>query len=103
MKIKESDPTFIKQGRLQGGLNKNPGHHALPTKCHHQKLLERILFMCRKLYHYLTDTFVPIDYGIEFFTITWIKWGDTPLALLFLSPISMFSFTFLILTALGIL
>ena len=26
-----------------------------------------------------------------------IKWGDTPLALLFLSPISMFSFTFLIL------
>ena len=26
----------------------------------------------------------------------WIKWGDTPLALLFLSPIPMFSFTFLI-------
>ena len=32
-----------------------------------------------------------------------IKWGDTPLALLFLSPISMFSFTFLISTALGVL
>ncbi len=25
-----------------------------------------------------------------------IKWGDTPLVLLFLSPIPMFSFTFLI-------
>ena len=29
--------------------------------------------------------------------IKWIKWGDTPLVLLFLSPITMFSFTFLIL------
>ena len=28
--------------------------------------------------------------------IKWIKWGDTPLVLLFLPPIPMFSFTFLI-------
>ena len=28
--------------------------------------------------------------------IKWIKWGGTPLVLLFLSPIPMFSFTFLI-------
>ena len=48
-------------------MNKDPDHHALRTKCHHQKLLVRILLICRKLYHYLTDTFVSIDYGIEFF------------------------------------
>ena len=30
-----------------------------------------------------------------------IKWGDTPLALLLLSPISMFSFTFLISNGVG--
>jgi hypothetical protein len=30
-----------------------------------------------------------------------IKWGDTPLALLFLSPISMFSCTFLIFNSCG--
>ena len=33
--------------------------------------------------------------------IKWIKWGDTPLVLLFLSPIPMFSFTFLIINGVG--
>ncbi|MBQ3808711.1 MAG: hypothetical protein II840_12235, partial [Kiritimatiellae bacterium] len=36
-----------KQGRLQGGLNKIPDHHALQTQRHHQKLLEGILFICK--------------------------------------------------------
>ena len=31
----------------------------------------------------------------------WIKWGDTPLALPFLSPFLMFSFTFLVLNGVG--
>ena len=35
--------------------------------------------------------------------IKWIKWGDTPLVLLFLSPIPMFSFTFLIINGVGVL